>query len=131
MILRWKANTGTLLAPVTPASGSCTALTAPCMTTVAFSTANGDTTPTDNFSSPFYEYPQDTLFVGDDLGFLHKFTGVFLGTPTETVSTRAEHLLALQPDDRVAGDSGHLNSPVYAMRFNEVLVTGTDGLLLL
>ncbi len=129
VILRWKANTGTLLAPVTPATGSCTALTAPCMTTVTFSTANSDTTPTDNFSSPFYEYPQDTLFVGDDLGFLHKFTGVFLGTPTETVSTGPSTFWPSSLTIGVAGDSGHLNSPVYATGFNEVLVTGTDGLL--
>src|ERR1700733_14118975 len=40
VILRWAANTGTLSSPVVPASGSCTALTAPCQTTITFSNAN-------------------------------------------------------------------------------------------
>ncbi len=126
VILRWKAGMGTLALPVAPGTGSCTALTAPCQTSVAFSTTNGDTTPTDTFSSPFYEYSQDTLFVGDDMGFLHKFTGVFQGTPTETVSTG---FWPASLTIGVAGDSGHLNSPVFANGFNEVIATGSDGLL--
>jgi len=126
VILRWKAGTGTLAAPVTPTTGACTALTAPCQTTITFSTVNGDTTPTDSFSSPFYVYGSDALFVGDDMGFLHKFTGVFLGTPTETVSAG---FWPASLTIGVAGDSGHLNSPVYVDGVNEVLVTGNDGLL--
>ena len=57
---------------------------APCFTTI---TLNGS--PNDTNSSPFYVYGgtlEDTLFVGDDAGKLHKFTGVFLGTPAETTT---------------------------------------------
>jgi hypothetical protein len=37
----------------------------------------------DTRSAPFYNYATDELYVGDDNGVLHKFTGVFLGTPAE------------------------------------------------
>jgi hypothetical protein len=99
------------------------------MTTVTFSTVNGDTTPLDSFSSPFYVYGSDVLFVGDDMGFLHKFTGVFLGTPAETVSAGPGTFWPSSLTIGVAGDSGHLNSPVFVDGVNEVLVTGNDGLL--
>jgi len=123
VVLRWKAGTGTLAAPVAPTVGGCTALTAPCQTNVIFSTANSDTTPTDSFSSPFYDYAHDVLYVGDDLGFLHKFTGVFLGTPTEVVATGPA---SLWPANLTLG-FGHLSSPVYVDSFDEVLVTASDG----
>jgi hypothetical protein len=124
VILRWKANTGTLTSPVVPSSGACTALTAPCQTTITFSTANGDTTPFDSFSSPFYDYETDILYVGDDTGFLHKFTGVFLGTPAEVVST----VKNIWPANLTSG-FGNLNSPVFVEGVNEVLVTDTVGLI--
>jgi hypothetical protein len=34
-------------------------------------------------STPFVDYTGDIAYVGDDVGKLHKFTGVFTGTPTE------------------------------------------------
>ena len=37
-------------------------------------------------SSPFYNFAYDELYVGDDAGVLHKFTGVFDGTPTEVTA---------------------------------------------
>ncbi|HSZ62965.1 MAG TPA: hypothetical protein VK828_14275 [Terriglobales bacterium] len=50
-----------------------------CLISVAFQTeANPDTT-----SSPFYDYANDAIYVGDSKGYLHKFTGVFSGTPGE------------------------------------------------
>jgi hypothetical protein len=130
VILRWKASTGTLASPVAPPAGPCTALTAPCQITVSFSTAGGaDTNTADNFSSPFYDYAQDVLYVGDNAGFLHKFTGVFLGTPTEVVSSGS----AVWPVNLTTG-FGHLNSPVFVQSskgviVNEVLVTDNGGLL--
>jgi len=124
VVLRWKAGTGTLSMPMMPATGSCTALTAPCMTTVIFSTLNGDTTPTDAFSSPFYDYGQDVIYVGDDSGFLHKFTGVFLGTPTEVASTTGN----VWPVG-LTGGFGHLNSPVFIQSVNQAMVTGSDGVI--
>jgi hypothetical protein len=53
--------------------------TAPCM--VALSLAGG---PNDTNSSPFYDYTNDALYVGDDNGSLHKFQPVFrTGVPAE------------------------------------------------
>jgi hypothetical protein len=121
VVLRWKANNGTLSAPVTPSAGACTALTAPCQQTVTFSTANGDANPWDSFSSPFYDYPTDTLYVGDNAGFLHKFTPVFFGTPTEVVSSGA----TIWPSPLDA--FGHLSSPVYVDTVHQVLVTDSNG----
>jgi hypothetical protein len=37
-------------------------------------------------SSPFYDFATDELYVGDDSGVLHKFTGVFSGTPAEVTT---------------------------------------------
>ena len=127
VILRWKASTGTLASPVTPSSGSCTPLTTPCMTTITFSTANGDATATDTFSSPFYDYKDDTIYVGDDGGFLHKFTGVFLGTPAEFVSSTVG--VSLWPAGSLTGGFGHLNSPVFDQSVSQALVTASDGVL--
>jgi hypothetical protein len=99
VILKWRANSrsaainpplGTPQLPVTlttQASGAayraCNPLPDPggCMYTIPF---NGGLT--DTRSSPFFDYSNDTLYVGDDGGVLHKFTGVFQGTPAEVVS---------------------------------------------
>jgi hypothetical protein len=51
-----------------------------CMISLMFS--NG----TAGNSSPFYNFAFDTLYLGDDSGVLHKFTGVFNGTPAEVTS---------------------------------------------
>jgi hypothetical protein len=83
---------GSVSAPSTPAS----------QTTVAFANGHSDT-----YSSPFYDYSSDTLYVGDDLGVLHRFTGVFLGTPTETTTGG----WPIQVSSATTG--GALGSPVY------------------
>jgi hypothetical protein len=49
---------------------------APCMYTIAFSKADGDTN-----SSPFVDYSDDTLYVGDSKSWVYQFTGVFKGPP--------------------------------------------------
>jgi hypothetical protein len=127
VILRWKANNGTLLSPIVPTSGPCTALTAPCMVTVPFSTANGDPSTLDTTSSPFCDYFDDVIYAGDTSGFLHKFTGVFAGTPTEVVATGPNHFWPAN----LTGASGFvsLNSPVFVDGVNEVFVTATDGVI--
>jgi len=48
-----------------------------CMISLTFSTSTAVN------SSPFYNFATDELYLGDDSGVLHKFTGVFNGTPTE------------------------------------------------
>jgi len=86
VLLKWSgaASVGTIGAPTAPTSvapGSYRACSAPCMTVIAF---NGS--PDDGNSSPFYDYAGDAIYVGADNGTLHKFTGVFNGTPAEQTS---------------------------------------------
>jgi hypothetical protein len=52
-----------------------------CMRSITF---NG--TPSDTRSAPFYSYGNDTMYVGDDAGNMHKFTGVFKATPAEVTT---------------------------------------------
>ncbi len=94
-ILKWKPGAGatvqgTLAAPAIPdtimAAGTtwnttnCPSANS-CIESITF---NGN--PQDTNSAPFYNYANDTLYVGDNAGVLHKFTGVFNGTPTEVTS---------------------------------------------
>jgi hypothetical protein len=69
--------------PPTVAASSYSACTAPCMTLLPF---DQTVIATDSFSSPYVDYATGTLYVGDDNGYLHKFTNVFTstGTPGET-----------------------------------------------
>jgi hypothetical protein len=88
-ILKWKAGEGTgagyPVAPTTTLSAgqswaaNCPAGTS-CIIRIAFSGAFQDTG-----SAPFYNYATDVLYVGDNNGRMHKFTGVFLGAPAEVV----------------------------------------------
>ena len=117
VLLRWKASTdgATSTAPDPIASvapslyPSCTA---PCMTTLAFNGAQGDTN-----SSPFYDYFNDALYVGDDSGSLHKFQPVFgkTGAPSEVVGGLASWPVAV-----AAGLE--LSSPVYDSGTGRVFV---------
>jgi len=90
VLLKWAPST-------TETTGSPTTLTrvtrvsyptctAPCMTTEALR-AVGGTVDDDTNSSPFYDYSNDTAYVGDNSGWLHKFTPVLNGVLTE-VRTR-------------------------------------------
>jgi hypothetical protein len=86
-ILQWKAGqgagTGYPAAVDQDISGAdwstCTAPNS-CIASIPFSGGAADTK-----SSPFYVYGNnaDVLYVGDDTGNVHKFTGVFNGTPAE------------------------------------------------
>jgi hypothetical protein len=40
----------------------------------------------DSISAPFVDYANDVIYVGDNKGSLHKFTGVFNGTPAEVTA---------------------------------------------
>jgi hypothetical protein len=63
------------------AAASYRACTAPCMTVIPFTKGAND-----SGSSVYPDYGNDTIYVGDDAGKLHKFTGVFKGTPAEAGS---------------------------------------------
>jgi hypothetical protein len=87
VLLKWKATTdgATSTSPDTINIVSPSAYptcTTPCMTALGFSGAANDTS-----SSPFYDYTNDALYVGDNSGSLHKFHPVFgSGTPAEVGS---------------------------------------------
>ena len=77
----------------------------PCFTAVPFSGSTSD-----SGSSPYYDYASDTIYVGDDSGNLHKFIGVFNGTPTEVGAPWA------------AVSASALDSPVYDSGSGNVFV---------
>jgi hypothetical protein len=89
VLLKWAASTTETVtspgAPLLVPATSYSTCTAPCMTTLPLTTnlgaPNNDTT-----SSAFYDYLDDVAWIGDAAGYLHKFTPVFKGTPTEVTS---------------------------------------------
>ena len=82
VLLKWKTSTiQSAISPGTPTAATPTTYrdcTAPCSLTLAFNGGANDTA-----SSVFCDYGSDTIYLGDDSGRLHKFTGVFSGTPGE------------------------------------------------
>ena len=104
VLVRWKASTGSLTAPVVPASeaaGSYNGCPVPCMTTLTFSG-----TPNDSYSAPFLDFATSTAFVGDDGGKLHKFTNIFTtGTPAEVTTAGSWPV--------TVNTNASLGSPVY------------------
>lgn len=116
VLLKWAANSGTAYLPVSPTaatSATYRACTAPCMVTLAFSGGDNDT-----YSAPYYNYGNDTLYVGDDSGNLHKFSGVFKGTPAEAASAWPVHLGASK-----------ISSPVVDPSTGNVIVGDFGGVL--
>ena len=83
VLLKWNGFEGdTIQVPGHPIPALATAYptcAAPCMTT--FPLIANDTN-----SSVYYNYGTDVLWVGDDSGKLHQFTGVFKGTPAEATA---------------------------------------------
>ena len=88
-ILKWKAGEGTAInLPTTPTTTltagqnwtACPAANS-CMASIAFNNVAADIG-----SSPFCDYNSDTIYVGDNDSALHKFTGVFTGTPAEVTT---------------------------------------------
>ncbi|HWW13958.1 MAG TPA: ice-binding family protein [Candidatus Dormibacteraeota bacterium] len=124
VLLRWAASTTeTIASPLTLPHllpGAYPGCMAPCMTTWRLTDGSGAAT-NDTNSSVFYDYSNDVAYVGDDAGWLHKFTPVFLGIPAEVrtggwpvqVSTTA------------------LNSPVQDFATGNVFVTDNGGFLYL
>jgi hypothetical protein len=86
VVLKWHALDGTIILPynlsTSTAPASYRVCTAPCRTSITFSGSNTNV----DISSPFYDYANDVIYVGDNGGVLHKFTGVFNGTPAEVTS---------------------------------------------
>ncbi len=105
-VLRWKSGEGTMSAPqsitgVTTSSAwtSCLAGTTSCMFNLRYS-SHGN-----SLSSPYYDYGNDVIYVGEDNGSLWKITGVFNGTPALATGNWASGVVI---------DSGSkLTGPVY------------------
>jgi hypothetical protein len=122
ILLKWKANNGTLAAPVapnysTPAQyASCATL--PCMTAFTLRTTGGTQT-NDTTSSIFYDYTSDIAYVGDSQGLLHKYHPFFSGTPAEVGSPWPVQVNAANPTA--------LSSPLYDHVSKNVFVGDAGG----
>ena len=119
VLLKWSGGSGTIASPATPSSATAanyrSSCAAPCMLVMPFMNSAGvnNASPyhTTTNSSPFVDYSNDILYVGDDRGYLHKFTGVFAGTPAE---------VGTPPWPVSVSPGNKLSSPVY---------DGTSGLI--
>ena len=82
-------------------------------------------TPNDTNSPPFYDYNADTLWVGDNSGYLHKFTGVFKGTPGEITTGGWPIHVTTEP----GLTSSILTGPVYDSTSGLIFVNDASGYL--
>ena len=95
------------------------ACTAPCMTTIVLRNKS-DVATDDTTSSVFPDYTNDTIWVGGAVGWLHKITRVFSGTPAEVNAGGF-------PAQMTAGSA--LSSPVYDPTSGFVFVGDYSGFL--
>ncbi len=143
LVLLKPSTGGSITSPATPnlvSNSSYRTCAVPCMTTLQLSGALISTTtgPSDTYSSPFYDFGDDILYVGDDSGGLHKFTGVFYGTPAETttsgwpIAVNSTASLASPVYDSVSGNifvGDYLESPASACEPGVVTIEGACGYL--
>ena len=94
------------------------------MFSIPFSTSNGATAAIDSNSSPFYDYRNDALYVGNDGGFLHKFSPVFIGLAAEVISTSGPNLWPAS-----VSPNNVLTSPVSGDGESIVYVADNTGVL--
>lgn len=109
VLLKWSATGPTMSAPALAANAAAyRTCTAPCMYKFPLGANNQN-------SSPYVDYANDVIYVGDAYGRLHKFTGVFKGTPAAAGGVWP-----------VTVSSGNmLSSPVFDSVSNQVFV-GSD-----
>jgi hypothetical protein len=107
----------------TPAAPALTVSHA-CLYSLAFANGDDDTGDAEAIapSSPYYDYDSDTMYVGDDGGNLHKFTGVFAGSPAEV--TTGGWPVTMTPVDTGAQQLG---SPVLDQPSGNVFVGDNFG----
>jgi hypothetical protein len=124
VLLKWAPASGTVGSPVSLSrvrNSAYPGCTAPCMSTTTLRDSHGVLHPDTN-SSVFYDYFDDTAYVGDDDGWLHKFNPVFRGIPAEVRS-------AGWPAQVNTGSPTALASPVYDAASGRVFVTDVGGFL--
>jgi hypothetical protein len=89
VLLKWKSSTTeTVASPGVPTSVTAAryrTCTAPCMTQVFLVNTSGNEFD-DRNSSLYYDYSNDTGWVGGTTGWLVKLTGLFKGTPAEVTT---------------------------------------------
>ena len=122
VLLRWAASTTeTVGSPRTLSPDSpfyYPTCVAPCITTIALDVPSGPVADTN--SSVFYDYSNDAAYVGDDAGYLHKFSPVFNGMPAEV--TAGGWPVLVNPTTPTA-----LTSPVYDSGSGNVFVADKGG----
>jgi hypothetical protein len=121
VLLKWTKN-ASLVQIGSTAAASYRSCVLPCMTAIPLSGA-----PTVTYSTPFYDYLNDVVYVGDDSGMLHKFQNIFnSGTPAEVSTNWPVNIDAAA----LLGPTDPLTGPVFDNTSGNVLVfiTGTvDG----
>ena len=126
VLLKWAESAGESVgSPMTltrTTQSSYYSCPAPCMTTIPLRNSSG-IDQKDSNSSVFYDYAQDTAYVGDNHGWLHKFNPVFKGTPGE-VRTTGEWPVRVNPASPTA-----LTGPVYDYMSENVFVADKGGFL--
>jgi hypothetical protein len=130
VVLKWAANPS-LVTLSSTAPASYRACAAPCMTALTYANSGFS-----GFSSPFYDYASDTIYIGDDTGVLHQFTGVFNGTPAENTTSPWPVTLSANPLsqpvlDHVSGRIfvGDTGGFYYGLNPSTGTVTGTSAQL--
>lgn len=112
VLLKWVKNSA-LVTLTAVSAASYRTCTAPCMTSITFSGG-----PNATNSSPYYDYANDVIYVGDNNGRLHKFQNIFLaGTPSEITTG--------WPVTTATGNI--LPSPVYDPVSDRVFVGSPNG----
>jgi hypothetical protein len=123
VVLKWKfSNTQTVSSPGVPtvvAAASFAACVAPCMTSIAL-TDGSNVATNDVTSSVFYDYSGGTAWVGDNHGWLHKFTAIFTGTPAEVRT-------APWPVQVNSGSPTTLASPVHDTNSHNIFLGDAGG----
>ena len=119
VLLKWAPSSSeSVTSPMTlspVANSAYLTCSAPCMTTLNLQNGTDDTS-----SSIFYDYTNDIGWVGGTGGYLHKFAGLFNGTPSEVVTGGFPVLV---------NGGATLANPVYDHHSGNVFVEDTDGFL--
>ena len=124
VLLKWAPSSGTVGSPITltrSRNSDYPTCTVPCMSTTLLTDASSAPDPDTN-SSVYYDYDNDTAYVGDDDGWLHQFTPVFNGIPAE-VRTGG------WPVQVNPGSPTALASPVYDPVSGNVFLADIGGFL--
>ena len=127
ILLKWAASTTeTIASPATLTRVDRTSYptcTAPCKTSAPLTDSTG-TADDDTKSSVFYDYSNDAAYVGDNSGWLHKFTPVLRGVLTEVRT--GGWPVQVNPISPTA-----LTSPVHDYASGNVFVEDVGGFLYL